>query len=101
MARTTSTSGGAPRRSSRRRRAATASGSRTSRSATARTSTSTSRRSADGYADGSLELGKLKATDGAFGYDLPAGTDPADFASAIIWCKQFSHLFATAPFDDA
>ena len=57
--------------------------------------------SADGYAKGSLELGKLKATDGSFGYDLPAGTDPADFASAVIWCKQFSHLFATAPFESA
>ncbi len=53
--------------------------------------------SADGYAKGALELGRLKATDGAFGYDLPPGTDPADFASAVIWCKQFSHLFATAP----
>jgi hypothetical protein len=52
---------------------------------------------ADDYADGALELGRLKATDGAFGYELPAGTDPADFASAIIWCKQFSHLFAVAP----
>lgn len=54
---------------------------------------------ADGYDDGALEIGKLKATDGAFGYDLPKGTDPADFASAIIWCKQFSHLFAVAPFE--
>ena len=53
---------------------------------------------ADDYAKGALELGKLKATDGAFGYDLPVGTDPAAFASAIIWCKQFSHLFAVAPF---
>jgi hypothetical protein len=52
---------------------------------------------ANDYARGALELGKLKATDGAFGYDLPAGADPADFASAIIWCKQFSHLFAVAP----
>ena len=51
---------------------------------------------ADDYADGALELGRLKATDGAFGYDLPPGTDPAAFASAIIWCKQFSHLFAVA-----
>jgi len=49
------------------------------------------------YANGALEVGKLKATDGAFGYALPAGTDPADFASALIWCKQFSHLFAIAP----
>jgi hypothetical protein len=53
----------------------------------------------DDYAKGALEVGRLKATDGAFGYDLPAGTDPADFASAIIWCKQFSHLFAVAPFE--
>lgn len=55
----------------------------------------------DGYADGALEIGRLKATDGAFGYDLPAGTDPTDYASAVIWCKQFSHLFATAPFESA
>jgi hypothetical protein len=54
---------------------------------------------ADDYAKGALEVGRLKATDGAFGYDLPDGTDPADFASAIIWCKQFSHLFAVAPFE--
>ena len=26
------------------------------------------------------------------------GTDPSRFRSAIIWCKQFSHLFAVAPF---
>jgi hypothetical protein len=53
---------------------------------------------ANDYVDGAVELGKLKATDGAFSYDLPSGTDPAEFASAIIWCKQFSHLFAVAPF---
>ena len=52
----------------------------------------------DDYADDALELGTLKATDGSFGYDLPAGTDPNRFRSAIIWCKQFSHLFAVAPF---
>ena len=51
------------------------------------------------YDRAALELGTLKATDGAFGYALPAGTDPADFKSAIIWCKQFSHLFAVAPLD--
>jgi len=53
---------------------------------------------ADGYADDAVELGKLKATDGSFGYDLPEGVDPARFRSALIWCKQFSHLFAVAPF---
>ena len=55
---------------------------------------------ADGYADDALELGKLKATDGSFGYDLPDGVDPARFRSALIWCKQFSHLFAVAPFGE-
>ncbi len=53
----------------------------------------------DDYTDDALEVGKLKATDGSFGYELPAGTDPARFRSAIIWCKQFSHLFAVAPFE--
>jgi len=55
----------------------------------------------DGYAADALELGRLKATDGAFGYDLPAGTDPSRFRSAVIWCKQFSHLFATATLEAA
>ena len=50
------------------------------------------------YARDALELGRLKATDGSFGYDVPAGTDIDRFRSAIIWCKQFSHLFAVAPF---
>jgi hypothetical protein len=53
---------------------------------------------ADDYARDALELGKLKATDGSFGYDVPDGTDVGRFRSAIIWCKQFSHLFAVAPF---
>jgi hypothetical protein len=55
--------------------------------------------SANGYDGATLELGRLKATDGSFGYDLPAGTDPGQFRSALIWCKQFSHLFAVAPFE--
>jgi hypothetical protein len=55
---------------------------------------------AGGYADSALELGKLKATDGSFGYDVPDGVDPTRFRSALIWCKQFSHLFAVATFDE-
>ena len=55
--------------------------------------------SRDGWTRDSLELGLLKATDGSFGYDLPDGADPADYRSAIVWCKAFSHLFATAPFE--
>ena len=33
----------------------------------------------DGYADGARRVGKLKATDGAFGYDLPDGDRSARF----------------------
>ncbi len=55
----------------------------------------------DGYDPIAVELGRLKATDGAFGYDLPSGTDPATFRSALIWCKQFSHLFAYATLESA
>jgi len=51
---------------------------------------------AKGYSPDALKLGKLKATDGSFGYALPAGTDPTTFASAVIWCKQFSVQFAVA-----
>lgn len=57
--------------------------------------------SADGYSDDGLNLGNLKATDGAFNYDVPQGTDVSRFRSAIIWCKQFSVLFAVAPFVEA
>jgi len=55
--------------------------------------------SADGYARGSIQLGRLKADTGNQNYVVPAGTldDPAVAASVVIWCKQFSHLFATAP----
>ena len=51
----------------------------------------------EGYGTAPLELGTLKATDGAFNYDLPEGTDIAQFKSALVWCKQFTVLFAVAP----
>lgn len=45
-----------------------------------------------------LLLGDLKGTDGAFNYDVPAGTDVSRFKSAVVWCRQFAVLFATATF---
>ena len=51
----------------------------------------------EGYGADPLELGTLKATDGAFNYDVPPGTDVSRFKGALVWCKQFSVLFATAP----
>ena len=47
--------------------------------------------------DEALNLGKLKATDGAFNYELPAGVDLAGVKSVVVWCKQFGVLFAEAP----
>jgi Electron transfer DM13 len=51
----------------------------------------------NGYADGVVELGRLKADKGNQNYDVPAALDPATAASVVIWCKQFSVLFAVAP----
>ncbi len=54
---------------------------------------------ADGYSDDAIELGRLKADTGNQNYAVPAGAldDPSRAASVVIWCRQFSHLFATAP----
>jgi hypothetical protein len=57
--------------------------------------------SAEGYGEGALELGTLKATDGAFNYEVPSGSDVTKYRSAIVWCKAFGVLFATAPLSRA
>jgi hypothetical protein len=54
---------------------------------------------ADGYADGAIELGQLKADKGNQNYSVPPGVDPTSAGSVVIWCKQFSVLFATAPLE--
>jgi hypothetical protein len=45
-----------------------------------------------------LNLGSLKATDGAFNYEIPPEIDVSTIRSAVVWCKQFSVLFAHAEF---
>lgn len=50
----------------------------------------------DGFAEGALELGTLKADTGAFNYELPPDSDPMAYASVVIWCKQFAVQFAHA-----
>jgi hypothetical protein len=40
-----------------------------------------------------INLGKLKSTNGMQTYDIPAGTDVANFKFALIWCERFSVLF--------
>jgi hypothetical protein len=45
---------------------------------------------------GGVNLGSLKATDGNFNYDVPSGVDAAGYRYAIVWCRQFAVLFASA-----
>lgn len=56
---------------------------------------------ADGYGEGTVKLGRLKATDGSFNYEVPVGTDINAFKSVIVWCEQFAVLFGTATFTKA
>jgi Electron transfer DM13 len=53
---------------------------------------------AHGYSDDSLLLGELKGTDGAFNYPVPGEIDVSQYQSAVVWCRAFSVLFATANF---
>lgn len=55
----------------------------------------------NGYQSDALNLGGLKGTDGAFNYDIPAGTDISLYKSAIIWCRRFDVLFGHAEFSPA
>ena len=52
--------------------------------------------------------GALKASDGSFNYEIPAGVDIDAVGSVVIWCRSFSALcdrvaglFATASLDAA
>lgn len=44
----------------------------------------------------SLYLGALKATNGSFNYEVPAGTDVFVYKSVIVWCRAFAVLFTWA-----
>jgi len=55
-------------------------------------------RGTGGAYDGSrdLYLGALKATNGSFNYELPSGTQLADYKSVVVWCRAFTVLFTWA-----
>ncbi|GAC1695731.1 MAG: hypothetical protein NVS9B6_01810 [Candidatus Limnocylindrales bacterium] len=44
----------------------------------------------------SLYLGVLKATNGSFNYEVPAGTDISQYKSVVVWCRNFSTLITWA-----
>lgn len=43
-----------------------------------------------------LYIGALKATNGTFSYELPAGVNLGDYKSVIVWCRAFFTLFTYA-----
>jgi hypothetical protein len=45
-----------------------------------------------------LDLGLLKGNIGDQNYALPAGTEPSEFSTVVVWCKRFGVLFAAAEF---
>jgi hypothetical protein len=44
-----------------------------------------------------VDLGALKGNRGDQQYELPAGLDLDRYATAVVWCRAFSVLFARAP----
>lgn len=47
--------------------------------------------------EGNLDLGELKGNMGNQNYFLPDGANPADYRSAVIYCKPFRVIFSVAP----
>jgi hypothetical protein len=47
--------------------------------------------------DDYVDLGALKGNRGDQQYELPAGLDLDRYATAVVWCRAFSVLFARAP----
>jgi hypothetical protein len=43
-----------------------------------------------------VDLGRLKAFKGSQNYAVPPGVNPADYASVVVWCEQFSVLISPA-----
>lgn len=44
----------------------------------------------------SLYLGALKATNGSFNYEIPAGMTVGDYKSVVVWCRAFGVLITWA-----
>jgi len=49
-----------------------------------------------GYTSEAVKLGELKATDGAFNYEIPSGVTLEEMQSAVVWCDAFAVLFGSA-----
>lgn len=45
---------------------------------------------------GYVDLGRLKGSIGNQNYEIPAGVDPADYGSVVIYCEPFHVIFSVA-----
>jgi hypothetical protein len=54
------------------------------------------RRSADVIGTMFVDLGPLRSFKGSQRYSIPSGIDPTQFASVVIWCREFSVLISPA-----
>ena len=52
-----------------------------------------------GYSPEAVKLGALKATDGAFNYEIPSDVPIESIRSAVVWCDAFAVLFGSAPLE--
>lgn len=43
-----------------------------------------------------VNLGRVRATEGNINYEIPVGTNVADYKYVLTWCKQFGVLFNSA-----
>ena len=56
-------------------------------------------RNPDGWEEDAVNLGDLKATDGAFNYEIPSEVEIGEARSAVVWCRRFAVLFGHAPLE--
>ena len=50
----------------------------------------------DVHVDGAINLSEIKGTSGSVNYEVPADVDVESFRSAVVYCRAFSVIFATA-----
>ena len=48
------------------------------------------------YGERFIDLGALKGNRGSQNYEIPLGTDPSKYRSAVIWCRRFTVGFGVA-----
>ena len=53
----------------------------------------------DVHVDGAINLSEIKATSGSVNYGVPDDVDVESFRSAVVYCRAFSVVFATAQFE--